>query len=272
MATAADLINRAAQEIGTTEHPAGSNKQKYAPMAGHANGYPWCASFVVAMCRAVGIKLPNESAYTPTMAQGFKDANAWTRNPSAGDIAFFDFPDNKHRIQHVGIVVSATGSTVTCIEGNTASGIRGSQDNCGGVYRRTRPRAHVVGYGRPAFTAAPTPSPHHDLNTDIHPKPKPRPNVNLHVMELQGVLGIPADGIWGPVTERAVAMHAARQGAKGNLVSFIQKKLSEGGVPTKVDGDFGPRTRDNVKAFQRWYKLADDGIVGVQTMRKLVHL
>lgn len=144
------IIAAAVGELGYTESPAGSNRTKYAKEAGHANGQPWCATFVVAMARRVGVKLPSESAYTPTMAAGFKSL---TKLPQPGDIAFFDFPDSKRRIQHVGIVesVNFAKATVTCIEGNTSPGTAGSQDNGGGVYRRTRPFAHVVGFGRPAY-------------------------------------------------------------------------------------------------------------------------
>lgn len=145
------ILIEAAKEIGYTESPPGSNKTKFAQEAGHVNGYAWCATFVVAMARRVGIKLPSESAYTPSMANGFKPLN---RLPQAGDLAFFDFPaDGVNRIQHVGIVESIDfrRGQVTCIEGNTSSGEIGSQSNGGGVYRRTRPFSHVVGFGRPNY-------------------------------------------------------------------------------------------------------------------------
>lgn len=162
MTTAQEFIAAARAEIGYTEAPAGSNRTKFAALAGHAQAQPWCATFVVAIARRVGLRLPNESAYTPTMANGFKSAQRWayegemTPVCQPGDLAFFDFPgDSKTRIQHVGIVESVNASLVTCIEGNTSSSIAGSQDNGGGVYRRSRPRSHVVGFGRPEFTAAP---------------------------------------------------------------------------------------------------------------------
>lgn len=145
------ILAEATKELGYTETPPGSNRTKFAKEAGHANGQPWCATFVVAMARRVGVKLPSESAYTPTMAAAMRE---WQRLPQPGDLAFFNFPnDGKNRIQHVGIVESVdfTKATVTCIEGNTSSGTSGSQDNGGGVYRRTRPFSHVVGFGRPAY-------------------------------------------------------------------------------------------------------------------------
>lgn len=150
--SARSLLAIAADEIGTTEDPPGSNRNPYAPEVGHINGYPWCASFVVWCARRALIELPSESAYTPAMASSFQKAGRWvTGNPQPGDFAFFDFPDSKRRIQHVGIVESSSPTTVTCIEGNTSPGSAGSQDNGGGVYRRTRSKSHVVGYGRPDF-------------------------------------------------------------------------------------------------------------------------
>jgi hypothetical protein len=153
MITHTAFLNAARSELGYTESPSGSNRTKFAAEAGHANGQPWCATFLVAIARRVGLRLPSESAYTPAMANGFRSAGRWHSSPAPGDLAFFDFPgDSKARIQHVGIVESSTATTVTSIEGNTAPGTAGSQDNGGGVWRRTRPRSHVVGYGRPDFT------------------------------------------------------------------------------------------------------------------------
>ena len=137
MATVEQYLDEAASELRTTESPPGSNRTEFASEAGHANGQPWCATFLVAIARRVGLALPSESAYTPTMANAFRAAKRWVGTPLAGDIAFFDFPDAKRRIQHVGVVESSTATTVTCIEGNTASGWAGSQDNGGGVWRRT---------------------------------------------------------------------------------------------------------------------------------------
>lgn len=162
MTTAAEFVAAAAREVGYTERPTGSNRTKFAAIAGHPNGQPWCASFVVAIARRVGLQLPSESAYTPTMAAGFKNVGRWVtpKNIEPGDVVFYDFPDSKRRIQHVGIAAARPAAGfIDCIEGNTSAGSSGSQDNGGGVYRRRRPLAHVVGAGRPAFAAAPPPPP-----------------------------------------------------------------------------------------------------------------
>ncbi len=151
------MLEEALREIGYTEDPPGSNRTKFAAEAGHAPAQPWCATFVVAMARRANVHLPSESAYTPAMAQAFKTAGLWTSIPHPGDVAFFDFPDSKDRIQHVGIVESTdpVRGTVTSIEGNTSAGNHGSQDNGGGVYRRTRPLAHAAGFGHLTSVHAP---------------------------------------------------------------------------------------------------------------------
>lgn len=151
------LLEEALRDVGYTEDPPGSNKTKFAAMAGHPNGFPWCATWVVSVARRARVQLPNESAYTPTMALGFKSAGLWSQIPTPGSLAFFDFPDASSRIQHVGIVVSSdpVKATVTCVEGNTSPGRLGSQVNGGGVYIRTRPMSLVVGFGH----LAPTPLP-----------------------------------------------------------------------------------------------------------------
>lgn len=151
-----DLVAAAQRYIGTNESPTGSNKQIFAAKAGHQNGLPWCATFIVACAREIGLKLPSESASTKTMAQGFKDAGAWHAKGAPGDIAFFDFPDSSTGIQHVGIITGGSGSSYQTIEGNTSSGAGGSQDNGGTVAAKTRDVGTIVGFGRPAYGAGMT--------------------------------------------------------------------------------------------------------------------
>ena len=50
--SARDLLTWAAHQVGTPEKPQGSNDQPYAAIAGHANGLPWCATFLVAGWKA----------------------------------------------------------------------------------------------------------------------------------------------------------------------------------------------------------------------------
>lgn len=153
MASPNDFIGMARRSVGMTETPV--NRTPFAAIAGHANGQPWCATYVVATARQIGLRLPSESAYTPTMADGFKRAGLFTQTPQPGDVGFVDFPgDNKTRVQHVAIVERVVGDTIATVEGNTSSGVRGSQDNGGMVAERMRPRSIFVGFGRPPFDQA----------------------------------------------------------------------------------------------------------------------
>lgn len=152
MATLQAFLEKAKSYIELVEDPPRTNRNPFAPIAGHANGYPWCASYCEAVAIQVGLLLPTRSAYTPRVADDFKLARQWfTDNGKPGDLALFDFPDKTRGIQHIGIVESVLPGFVVTIEGNTSSGIAGSQANGGGVWRRTRPRSYVVGFGRPNF-------------------------------------------------------------------------------------------------------------------------
>lgn len=63
---------------------------------------------------------------------------------------------------------------------------------------------------------------------------------------------------------------ALMRGSKGDDVIKLQKKLKAWGYYTgAVDGDFGPKTEEAVKYFQRKNGLSVDGIVGTATAREL---
>ncbi|MBW3592629.1 MAG: peptidoglycan-binding protein, partial [Actinobacteria bacterium] len=110
------------------------------------------------------------------------------------------------------------------------------------------------------------------------------------VASVQRKLRIPADGIFGPQTRRAVKRFQARHGLavdgivgpktraalarsgssngfrmfRAAWVDDVQRKL---GIP--ADGVFGPQTRAAVMAFQARKGLVVDGIVGPRTLAAL---
>ncbi len=59
------------------------------------------------------------------------------------------------------------------------------------------------------------------------------------------------------------------KGARGAGVEAVQWALTRAGIPTGIDGDFGPATERSVREFQKARKLTVDGIVGPKTWAEL---
>ena len=138
-----DVLDIARAELGTTERPAGSNRTKYGRWMG-LDGQPWCMSFVQWCFAQAGQPLPCKTGSCSALLRWYREnqPDRVAKTPQPGDIVIYSFG-------HTGIVESAAGSTFTAIEGNTSPGAAGSQDNGGGVYRRTRGRSTVTAYIRP---------------------------------------------------------------------------------------------------------------------------
>lgn len=159
MTTAGRVLDVARAQIGTVEAAGGSNP--YGRAYG-ADRVAWCAQFcwwVFGQADAAG--LIAKTAYTPTLYDWYRRQGRADRAPRVGDLVFYDFPgDALARIQHVGIVEAVNpDGTITTIEGNTTSGVTGSQDRGGGVWRRRRSTSAVVGYGHPAYATSPPTAP-----------------------------------------------------------------------------------------------------------------
>lgn len=212
------VLDLARAELGYVEGPR-DNQNRYAPRAGHADRQPWCASFVVAIMRAAGIRLPSESAYTPAMANGFRAAKRWTTRPQVGAVVFYAWP-GMGRIAHVGIVeaVRADGRIVA-IEGNTDS----AGGRTGGRVMRQVRQAHIAGYGLPAYTAsdsgtAPT------VAVPITPTEQVQEDTMLRLLKRadDGVQYLIGSGVWrrlGPVDDATAKATVDTARVKGLLVS-----------------------------------------------------
>lgn len=105
--------------------------------------------------------------------------------------------------------------------------------------------------------------------------PEPPPVEEVTVRELQEEIkrqdfgNLVVDNIAGPKT--LAAAPTVRQGARGNITKWIQKKLISLGYSLNygADGIFGQETKQAVIQFQKDNNLVSDGIVGKNTWRKL---
>lgn len=138
-----DVLDVARGELGNTEHPAGSNRTRYGKWMG-LDGQPWCMSFVQWCFDQAGQPLLCRTGSCSALLNWYRKNRpaCIVDQPRPGDIIIYSFG-------HTGMVESAAAGTVTAIEGNTSAGDGGSQDNGGGVFRRTRSRSLVKAYIRP---------------------------------------------------------------------------------------------------------------------------
>jgi hypothetical protein len=158
--TAADVVRIAYGERGYVETPNNITKYGKAYENGWANGQAWCATFVSWVFAQAGMPIVHYAGCTVGVAN-FKNGNwgSWHgphEATQAGDIVFYGRAGG----DHTGIVWSASpgGASIHTIEGNTSSGVSGSQTNGGGVYERTRDRSWVFGFGRPKYSPAAVPA------------------------------------------------------------------------------------------------------------------
>lgn len=153
-------LNCAVRKIGVTEHPPGSNRGRIIDSwnleAGAPVGSYWCCSFVHACFKTVGVTLPGGASVGALLGQAH--SRGWVvKRPLKGDLACFDFGENNGfgaYGDHIGFVEKVIGlrwkngvfaGYIATVEGNTSSGVTGSQSNGGGVYRRRRLIARGVG-------------------------------------------------------------------------------------------------------------------------------
>ena len=148
MATARDVLNIARNDLGYKESPAGSNRTKYGEWYG-LNGQPWCMMAIQFWLNQAGVPVPLKTASCGSFMRAAQAHGQWvTGGYQPGDIVIMDFPGNKVKTDHCGIVVTALTDGVRTIEGNTGVG---NDSNGGEVMERTRPLSVIIGAYRPHY-------------------------------------------------------------------------------------------------------------------------
>jgi hypothetical protein len=224
------IIEVAKKEVGTIEGPK-DNETKYGAWM-KVNFQPWCQSFVSWCASQAGVAKFPKSASTVAASDQFKKEGRWAdaRNddPTPGDWIYFDFPDDGvNRISHVGLCIKNNGDgTIQVIEGNTSGTAKGDQRNGGMCVEKTRAYVKnkkgilnaVVGWGRPVYAGEENAPLLSKATTVAEAKPasktvakksaafKPLKNGSkgTGVKTIQTLLGIKADGSFGPGTAKAV--------------------------------------------------------------------
>ena len=268
MATASQVINIAAKELGYSrwKDPQAGTKygRWYAGKTGSPyfgqSGVPYCAIFVSWVLSQAGMIPPGGVfAYCPT---GLANASRLGRvrdkhAAKPGDIVFFDW--NKDGVSdHVGIVTANRGSYLETIEGNTSAGVRGSQSNGGGVYRRARSLSLVIGVVSPQYSQATPPRPAASgLAVDGWAGA-------ATIRRAQQLAHTPADGYisgqWRGNRKAHWAVTAISYGKGGStLVRRIQSTLG-----ISVDGHWGANTS---RAIQRRLGVTQDGYFGHDSVK-----
>jgi len=116
----------------------GNNHTKYwLDLNPGLNGQPWCACFVSWCLWKAGVlsAIGGSAMYSCTqMMNKAKAQGQWASNPVVGSLAIYDFGSGSPA--HVEFVVG-TGSSLTCIGGNTSGDY---------VARKTRSKSDIMGY------------------------------------------------------------------------------------------------------------------------------
>ena len=206
----------------------------------------WCFQKAYGVANAKGLLGGNFNDYTVASAQLYKNKKAWGTVPKVGAQIFFK---NSTRICHTGLVYKFDKTYVYTIEGNT-SGASGVIRNGGGVckkkYKRTNSK--IAGYGYPKYDEEKT-------TTSTSTSTKKTYSGTFPKLPSRGYYKL-GDG-YLTLTSYSVSLK--------NLQKFLNWAIDAG---LKVDGEYGPKTKAAVIAFQKEYGLVQDGEFGSKSLVK----
>jgi hypothetical protein len=160
------------REMGGNNH--GPWVKKFLGEVGLPEGYAWCDAFQsFEMEGAAGHKLQIESASVAQTYVTGKNLGWAVSKPARGDLVCYDFDGDGQFDDHIGLVVKVLSVgpmlTLQTVEGNTSSGVAGSQGDGDGVFLRRR----VVSAKSVGFIRIPG-----NIADPVQPaKPKPQPAI-----------------------------------------------------------------------------------------------
>ena len=156
------VIEIALGELGKTEFPKGSNLTEYGERYG-LNGVPWCVIFLWDVFQRAGERMAfyngGKTASCKTLLRCYREEGkvAPITDIQIGDILILNFSGKEINgeldTEHCALVVEKgkLAGTWYTVEGNTAPGMAGSQDNGGCVAKKLRHVKNVVGVCRPNY-------------------------------------------------------------------------------------------------------------------------
>lgn len=260
---------------------------------------PWCATSVSAWAIMCGMEdiFAIECSCSKQISM-WKSMGCWKESdsyvPKIGDIMYYDWEDNGKgdnagSPDHVGVVVSISGTDIKVIEGNKNNAVEYRNMKVNGKYIR--------GYATPKYAskatneAAVKPSTTKVDTIDTVKEVQKWANTNYKSgLVVDGIYGVETkkalvkilqaeinqtyngklvvDGFWGVNTKSACP--TLTKGTKNDVVKVLQALLVCNGYPKAyVDGDYGSGTYESVKSYQNKTRLLVDGIAGKNTFAKL---
>jgi peptidoglycan hydrolase-like protein with peptidoglycan-binding domain len=221
--------------------------------------------------------LPTPTTVGPTTCTDIASATAATYRPVAADAGSFlavrVFAESGTKAE-----TRWSASTVT-VAGGTSSTPSPTPTSTPAVAPTPAPS--------PSPTAAPpapptaSPSPASPTTPTASPTPTPtaspvsggliNPPTSTGTAKVSQALTA-TSGQWLGAPTAAIPADGPKYGTNAYPVKSIQTYLTRAGIPTTVDGAYGPGTTANVRTFQSKYGLLSDGMVGPVTWSKMLAL
>lgn len=237
---------------------------------------PWCATAVSAAFIKAGLTdIGFTECSCSRMINLYKARGRWKEKdsyvPKIGDLIMYDWNDNGigdnvGAPDHVGMVCSVNGSSLTVIEGNKNNSVGYRNISVNGKYIRGFCVPDYAGKANEMSGSMPNQA-----------KPSaPEYSKKEFIMEIQRAFGARVDGYAGPETLGKTLTLSATINRKHMAIESVQKYLSSLGYISvgKADGIAGPKFTKAVKEFQKNNVCIVDGEITARgkTWKKLLGL